>query len=55
MPVAVLDSHADSGALETAIADWESTVNPASIDHVDIEQVGSGRLLVTLIYTEGGA
>lgn len=51
MAVTCLDAAANSGAIETAITDWETATSPTSIDHVDVEKTGRDHVLITIIYS----
>jgi hypothetical protein len=38
-------------SVEQAIDDFESTVGPSSIDHVDVTRTNSNRVAIVILYT----
>lgn len=47
----VLETNANSGAVETEISDFEATEAPDSIDQIDTTKIGRDRVLITVVYT----
>lgn len=38
-------------SIEAAIADFEATEGPSSIDNIDTERIGSDRVSIQIVYT----
>ena len=51
MAVDVIDSAADSGSMEDAIAQWRAETSPTSVEDIDVTLKGSNRALITIRYT----
>lgn len=49
--VVVLNSKANSGAIEAAIQDWLDSNSPGSIDFIDAILRGTDRVMVVIVYT----